>query len=192
MIIDIAHYASIGILFITRVYHERRARRLQKLRGQEIIHDDRSLRYLVPIMVSMVIVGCSIERYFSIKRNMFNDYFRLFGICLTIFGAFYLASIHSHLADNWTPSITKLSKQELITTGPYKIIRHPMYTCFLICFLAMFLSSGGSLPYLMIFIFALGMITYRVPTEDKLLRGIFGDAHKEWCKRTWAIIPCVY
>jgi protein-S-isoprenylcysteine O-methyltransferase Ste14 len=78
----------------------------------------------------------------------------------------------------------------LIQRGPYRVIRHPMYTAALILIWA---SILGHLSWLNA---AIGVVVtmfalLRVSTEEKLLRGHYSD-YAEYSSRTKRMIPFIY
>lgn len=78
----------------------------------------------------------------------------------------------------------------LVTSGPYYLIRHPMYTSLLLTFIPLFLNhpTGFRLGALIVLISALvGKIRY----EEPLLRNHFPE-YQSYTRRTWKMIPWVY
>ncbi len=81
--------------------------------------------------------------------------------------------------------------QKVITTGPYSIVRHPMYVGMLLMYLSTPIALG-SYYSLLVFAFIVPMIIYRILNEEKvLLRGLPG--YKEYCKKTrYRLIPFIW
>ena len=59
------------------------------------------------------------------------------GAALTVAGILFAVWAREHLASNWSRSVTIKQGHELITTGPYAVVRHPIYTGSLTGFLGM-------------------------------------------------------
>ena len=94
-----------------------------------------------------------------------------------------------HLGKQWRIKAALIEDHELITSGPYKVIRHPIYASML----AMFMASVflfGRLPWWPIgcAVFFAG-IQIRVHIEDALLRNHFGSRFEEWSKAVPAYLP---
>lgn len=121
----------------------------------------------------------------------FSPLMRSFGSVLSLSIPFLLYATLAHLSENWMPTISKLQNQRLVTTGPYAIIRHPMYTCAMIGPLGMFLASGN-LGFLVTILGGIILSIYRCPREDALLQEMFGKPHTEWKSRTWNVIPFLW
>ncbi|MBK9146193.1 MAG: isoprenylcysteine carboxylmethyltransferase family protein [Flavobacteriales bacterium] len=79
--------------------------------------------------------------------------------------------------------------QQLITSGPYRLLRHPSYTGAWLVFVGvalLFHSWAGLL------IMGPGMFwvyTRRIATEERTLEAAFGEAYREMKNRTWRMVP---
>lgn len=100
--------------------------------------------------------------------------------------------IHFSLGNNWSPVLQIRKEQELITTGPYKFIRHPMYTCIFVHALMILLVSSNWLLGLAGLI-SFGVIyPFRVKTEEKMMLDTFGDQYTDYMKRTGRLLPKLF
>jgi protein-S-isoprenylcysteine O-methyltransferase Ste14 len=72
----------------------------------------------------------------------------------------------------------------LVTNGIYSRIRNPIYISGMICVLGMVLMVGGS-ELLAIFLVLIPMQIIRARREAQVLEDKFGDAYREYRKRTW-------
>jgi protein-S-isoprenylcysteine O-methyltransferase Ste14 len=80
---------------------------------------------------------------------------------------------------------------ELVTDGPYRLIRHPSYLGAIILMVgwALAFRSGAGV------ILAMGIIPpllARIRSEEALLRTQFGDQYDAYCRRTSRLIPGIY
>jgi len=90
---------------------------------------------------------------------------------------------------------TKLIIQEehkLITSGPYKYIRHPSYTAVLITFLGFGLSLCNYLSLVVLVITVLIAYIRRIKIEEKILQNQFGKLYEDYKQKSWALIPFVW
>jgi protein-S-isoprenylcysteine O-methyltransferase Ste14 len=77
----------------------------------------------------------------------------------------------------------------LITTGPYRLVRHPIYLGFVLLATGQALAFG-SWPALIIVLFGIvPTFAWRARAEEKLLSRTFGERYAVYQKRTKMIIP---
>jgi protein-S-isoprenylcysteine O-methyltransferase Ste14 len=94
-----------------------------------------------------------------------------------------------HLGKQWRYVAALTEGHELITTGPYRIIRHPIYASMLGMLLAtVFAWSWWPLGIAAVVFFILGT-EIRIRAEDALLTSHFGEQFAAWRARTPAYIP---
>ncbi|HEX9092650.1 MAG TPA: methyltransferase [Coriobacteriia bacterium] len=53
---------------------------------------------------------------------------RWVGAVVFAVGMWYFAQTHKALAQNWTPVLEVREGNTLVTSGPYRFVRHPMYS----------------------------------------------------------------
>lgn len=92
----------------------------------------------------------------------------------------------------FNPRVAVYENHQLITTGAYKNIRHPLYLGSLVSFIAipMVFNSWGSL-LLMLFA-TVPALNNRINIEEELLSRHFGDDYREYAKKTRKIIPGIW
>ena len=94
---------------------------------------------------------------------------RLFGVALSIFSLFYFWWIHKTLGTNWSPTLEIRKDHKLIKIGPYKRVRHPMYTQIWIWTIAQVLIVSNIYAGFS-GIIAWGILYFiRVPKEEKMM-----------------------
>lgn len=90
-------------------------------------------------------------------------------------------------------SETVLTKRDhaLVTTGPYRWIRHPLYTTGAVLLLAIGLMAANW--FILLFaIFAIGSLRLAViPLEERELENKFGDEYRQYMSRTGRLLPWV-
>ncbi len=93
------------------------------------------------------------------------------------------------LGKQWSVAARVLASHELITAGPYRIVRHPIYTgmCGMLIATGLALSRWQALP-VAVALYAVGT-AIRVRSEERLLRGAFGEAHERYAKAVPAVVP---
>jgi protein-S-isoprenylcysteine O-methyltransferase Ste14 len=112
------------------------------------------------------------------------------GAALTLAGIAFAIWARVHLGRNWSgvPSIKK--DHELVTSGPYRFVRHPIYTGIIAALLGTAFVDG--LPWLVAFVIFGIVFVMRIPVEEKFMMQFFPDQYPEYRKRTKALVPFVY
>ncbi|PTM94954.1 protein-S-isoprenylcysteine O-methyltransferase [Mycoplana dimorpha] len=112
---------------------------------------------------------------------------------LLFFGAVWLfRRTHKELGKNWSISLEIRDKHQLVSGGPYALIRHPMYTSFLLMALGQaFLLSNwiAGLAGLVGFAF---LFFLRVDKEERMMMDSFGPTYRDYMDRTKRLIPYLY
>ncbi len=120
---------------------------------------------------------------------------KVLGLSLYVLGLLLILWARGTLGKNWGISTSiqvKLrSQHELVSTGPYAWIRHPMYSGWWLCML------GLTLLYpvwavLLLFIFSLISFANRARREEAALSGRFGEAWNVYTRRTKRFVPGIY
>ncbi|HUS05988.1 MAG TPA: isoprenylcysteine carboxylmethyltransferase family protein [Bryobacteraceae bacterium] len=94
-----------------------------------------------------------------------------------------------HLGSQWRIQAVVTDVHELVTTGPYSVVRHPIYTSLMGMALATaIVVSTPSFTLLAMAIYIAGT-EIRVRAEDRLLAARFGAAAREYQSRVAAYIP---
>lgn len=116
---------------------------------------------------------------------------RISGILVGVLGNGLLLWTHIALDRNFAMYVTSTKNHELVTSGPYATVRHPMYSAFIMIALAFFLVSSnlfmGSFVLLIIY-----PLFYRMHIEEKYLLKVFGEDYKSYIKSTKRLIPFIY
>ncbi len=109
------------------------------------------------------------------------------GVVLALWGRLELG--HSPFV---SPALTTrlLEQHELIMTGPFAIVRHPMYLGFL-------LAAAGSVPMYftwttVFFMLCAALLLRRIRIEERVLALEFGDAWMAYCARVPMLIPRLF
>jgi protein-S-isoprenylcysteine O-methyltransferase Ste14 len=114
---------------------------------------------------------------------------RWIGAVVTCVGIGLFGWTHQVLGLNWTAILALSEKHELVTSGPYRYVRHPMYTAFFIIgFGFLFLSANWLIGIIYIGTLLL-MYIARISAEEKMMIDRFGDSYRQYMKTTGRILP---
>ena len=112
------------------------------------------------------------------------------GVILCAAGMAFLVWARQHLGKNWSQTVSAKIGHELVTSGPYRYARHPMYAGGLIAAVGSAIVCGRAFVFLLVL---LGTIFLRrLGAEEKLMTQQFPKDYPEYKKRTKALIPFVW
>ena len=77
-----------------------------------------------------------------------------------------------------------VTPESLVTTGPYRFVRHPIYTGYLLLFAGGLASLGSPLAIAVLLLSAWRFYKPRMASEDKILEEQFGDAWRNYAAAT--------
>ncbi|HTW79692.1 MAG TPA: isoprenylcysteine carboxylmethyltransferase family protein [Terracidiphilus sp.] len=112
------------------------------------------------------------------------------GFAITLAGLFICVWARVHLGRNWSRSVTIKQDHELVVTGPYALVRHPIYTGILTGFIGTGLAVGELRAVLAFALFAISL-WYKLRLEEKWMRAQFGARYEEYSGRVAAVVPYV-
>jgi len=113
------------------------------------------------------------------------------GSILALAGAALVLRSRAELGAAWSLVPDADQQTGLVTTGPYRFVRHPIYLGLSILAVGQALAFGSG-PALIIVLFAcVPTFALRARAEEKLLACIFGDRYADYRRRTRMIIPFV-
>lgn len=115
---------------------------------------------------------------------------QLVSIILTIVGLITAIVARRTISDNWSGHIEIKKDHKLITTGVYSYVRHPIYTGLFLMSLGTLILSQTILA-IIFFLAIVGVFTFKLTQEEKLLMKHFPKEYPAYKKRTKALIPFI-
>ena len=107
---------------------------------------------------------------------------------ITALGLLFTVWARVHLGRNWSGTVTIKKEHELIASGPYSIVRHPIYTGLLVAFIGSAMARGEWRGVLAVFI-AWAALWRKLRLEECWMVERFGEQYKAYCRRVPALIP---
>lgn len=114
--------------------------------------------------------------------------FRVVGLLLFMLGGYYAVYSCIYLGKNFSVYATIQSGHRLITTGPYKRIRHPRYLGVILLNFGYALAFRSMLA-MCIAIIVITFLLWRISDEEKMLASFFGKEYEQYCEGTGRIFP---
>ena len=127
--------------------------------------------------------------WLSWAGSSFPLWLRWTGVGLAILGFALLQWAQVTLANSWSDTPRMMKEQTLITSGPYRLIRHPIYTAFLLILgSTLFISSNWLIGFCWAGMTILETIS-RIDFEESLMLEYFGEQYREYMKKTGRLFP---
>jgi protein-S-isoprenylcysteine O-methyltransferase Ste14 len=155
----------------------------------------------LPIMISLRLFGLAL--WLGVLLYLINPtwmswsqfeapvWFRLTGAGLGLLAAIFAYWVFSHLGKNVTQTVITRANHQLVVDGPYRLIRHPLYTMGFIALLSFsMLAANWYIAGMNVLSFLI--LNIRVPMEEANLMKRFGEEYRSYMKRTGRYLPKIW
>lgn len=159
--------------------------------GEQLIKKHKiSLRALQIIPVCILIISPIFDRSQILTLGE-HERIRILGIIFVVLG-FVLMNWSAYiLGKQFSTDVTIQKDHDLITTGPYKRIRHPRYLGIIIFFLWVAWVFNALISILIIIILS-GFLIWRVYDEEKIMKKEFKNKREAYTKKSWKLVPFIW
>ena len=114
----------------------------------------------------------------------------LWGLLLQLSGLVLALWARRHLGRNWSAVVAIKVDHSLVQSGPYRLVRHPIYTAMLAMAAGTAVVSGSVHGLLGVALMAVAYAR-KIPMEEQGMGETFGDAYVEYRRRSWALLPFI-
>jgi protein-S-isoprenylcysteine O-methyltransferase Ste14 len=183
---------------VIRGYYARRVRTTHKKRSiRERLKDTAKVEgnaCAALLMAQGVYLIIAVPIYLLFSPRMFwaqlliPDLLRWLGVGVGIISLPFLVWVQHTLGKHWTISLELQRGHTLVTGGPYRWVRHPMYSVHIVYFFTWVLVSANLL-LLINYLLTIILIFARIPKEETMLLDRFGDEYRAYMKRTGLLLP---
>lgn len=137
------------------------------------------ITFLVPPLILLGRIGHLQEEWLAV---------RFVGVALSVYGIILLPWATWTLGRMYVPGAGVFKDHELVTAGPFRLIRHPIYSAIIALWLG---AALGTLNWLLLVTWPVYLIGVMKPAraEEELLRAKFGEAYEEYAEETGGFIP---
>jgi protein-S-isoprenylcysteine O-methyltransferase Ste14 len=153
----------------------------------------RAVAYWLPLGVALLLLGPGEMFGHSILRERFLPHTTpvyAIGLVLAMSGAVLAIYSRALLGREWSATVQLKQGHELITRGPYRLVRHPIYSGLLLLFLGHAVMVGdwrGLLAVAIVF----ASFWRKLVQEEAWLAERFGEDYREYQARTKALVPAI-
>ena len=156
-----------------------------------------NIRQFLGIRIGIIFVAAlaalSYNRLSPSFKNHFvstNGVVLLIGFILFLSGIAIAVWARVHLARNWGMPMTLKEDPELVTTGPYRYIRHPIYTGILL--MALGSAIDINVKWFVVFIVGCVYFVYSAFAEEKLMTQQFPKVYPAYKAKTKMLVPFIF
>lgn len=113
------------------------------------------------------------------------------GLALDLVGVLFAIWARLTIGRNWSNIMALKEKHELVQSGPYGVVRHPIYAGMSLAVLGTALTTGSLASNLGFICMLIGLLI-RIQSEDRLMATQFPEAHSAYRERTKKLVPFIW
>jgi protein-S-isoprenylcysteine O-methyltransferase Ste14 len=151
----------------------------------------RRLGYVLPLMIGGVLLGARRAPWAAWLAMRLWPHSPLpprIGLGLVVAGLAFAVWARVHLGRNWSGIVTVKEGHELIRTGPYALVRHPIYTGVITAVIGTAVVSGTVRAALGVVIIAVSLVL-KSRVEERFMRETFSDQYARYRDEVPALVP---
>jgi protein-S-isoprenylcysteine O-methyltransferase Ste14 len=114
------------------------------------------------------------------------------GLTLILLGIVFRIWSRSHIRGLYSGHVEVQTDHRLIQSGPYRFVRHPGYTGFLLMTLGVVIGYSSVIGLAGIVLLLLPGLAYRMQVEERLLAEQFGEEYRNYAYKTKRLIPGIW
>ncbi len=171
--------------FLSSLYNKSNAQRQESLSSR--------LLYLTFLGLAISLIAFDPVIYGPLLRRFLPEGIVVdaIGIAILILGLGFAVWARFHLGRYWSARIALAENHQLIQTGPYRMVRNPMYFGCLVAILGTAIVAG-EIRGVFAIVLALIAFRYKISQEENWLRERFGSAYIEYQSKVKMLIPFLY
>jgi len=149
--------------------------------------------HVVPLACAILLLAAPYRFFPELLSDRFLPRSRSVAWLATVFVAAGLGAAiwaRVHLGRNWSGTITLKEDHTLIESGPYRVVRHPIYSGLLLAFAGTALAVGEWRGLVAVAL-ALFAFLHRIRIEEERMRATFPQ-YETYRRRTRALLPFLY
>jgi protein-S-isoprenylcysteine O-methyltransferase Ste14 len=190
---EIYYRIAFGILwvtyFVTRLFFQRRVKS-KGIREYTLINErHEKMLFRLFALAFLLLPLYFLTPWIDFASTPLPIWLRWSGAGIICFGIALFGWAHQALGRNWTAILALSNEHELVQSGPYRVVRHPMYSAFFIIGIGFFFLSANWLAGIIYLGPLLVMYLSRVTPEETMMLERFGEPYRQYMKRTGRLLP---
>lgn len=176
---------SLGLWVVFSVYWSAAAKNSAAAKSSESVKSTALHQTLLNVALLLLFIPVP-----GLRLRFRPDAFYFIPIGLGLQAAFILLAVWArrHLGRNWSAEVRVAQGHELVRTGPYRMVRHPIYTAMFGMFIGTAIVSGRLHALVAVAILA-AAYQRKIRHEEQRMSEEFGAAYGEYKRASWALVP---
>lgn len=113
------------------------------------------------------------------------------GVALTIAGVLFAIWARFYLGGNWSGSVTVKQDHQLVRSGPYSVVRHPIYTGIVFAGLGTSIAFGRIRCFVGVLVLTIGF-KLKSLLEERFMQEQFGAQYLSYKQNVKALVPFIW
>ena len=177
------------IFFGIRAVYHRKAQQQQgkvEYREEKMTRIRHSVGLLFPLALLTYMVYPRLLGAFDLPLPLWVQWL---GLGLGLISIAFITWVHRALDVNFSVILHVRENHNLVTHGPYRFMRHPMYTALFLHGLSVLLMTRNALIGGLYLVSLSAILLLRVRSEEQEMIGKFGPAYLDYRRQTWRFVP---
>lgn len=158
--------------------------------GEGDPYEKKSFYAILAAMAGTILAALLLQEIGS--DTLAGQFMRWTGLALFAMGVFLRFWGILHLKSQFTRHVTVREGDEIVSSGPYRKLRHPLYTALLLIGIGMGLFCTSLIAVILGGAAMIWTLMKRINYEEELLVEKFGPEYVEWMSRRARLIPFIY
>jgi protein-S-isoprenylcysteine O-methyltransferase Ste14 len=144
---------------------------------------------VLPRLIVIVLVAVFVSVFRGHRLSVHSPVLHVVGLILVLSGLSLAVWARLYLGRNWGMPMTRKDEPELVTSGPYRFVRHPIYSGLLLAALGSALAV--SLYWLLALVVLGAYFIYSATVEERIMTASFPTNYPSYRAKTKMLIPFV-
>ncbi|MCU7491504.1 MAG: methyltransferase family protein [Bacteroidota bacterium] len=150
----------------------------------------------LPPNVSLIVLVFTIVSIFQIGTLSYGKYptlnsLRLFGLFFNVAFSWFQVWAYKSMGESYSQDILITKNHELVTKGPFKVVRHPQYLGQILTDLGAALALLSYIVLPLVLFLEVPLLILRAREEDRLLAKHFKEKYDDYRKKTGFLLPFI-
>jgi protein-S-isoprenylcysteine O-methyltransferase Ste14 len=186
-------FVHVGIFFAYSANYSRLRKNRKYTEGRPVMESKPIVRILsktaFTLGAALTALSFWVNTPFLLKFH-FELAIQVFGVLWTLAAFVFLLKSLGTLGENYSPCFDSHRPKSIVTRGPYRYVRHPVYLANILLMVG-FTIASGSWTVALLSLYGTGQMIRSVLKEEKFLSSEFPE-YKNYQAQTWRLFPFVF